>query len=114
MSKALLKAEMLPDEIYPILSDMNIGPDALAAADHANLSTYLIRAGALIYALERVRPDNAQQEEYLTDMVAILSEVHERIESICIDDPCQVMAFNTPEELAEIQNVYNAKETMHD
>ncbi|GAG42722.1 unnamed protein product, partial [marine sediment metagenome] len=58
--------------------------------------------------------DNAQNEEYLTDVVRILSGDNKKewkITSVQVKDYHEVMAFNNPEELLKIEDYYNRKES---
>ena len=60
--------------------------------------------------------DNAQSEEYLTDVIYHLlqagscSERDFRSLPVATDHPRQVMAFNTPAELCEIEAYYQEKQ----
>ncbi len=78
----------------------------LQASRHANLSVYLFRAKALYRALASLSLDNAQQEEYLTDVVRFMSDNRYSLSTLEIASPQQVMAYNTPEELEEIRTHY--------
>ena len=77
-----------------------------------NLSVYLCKAPALYYALNRLTDNNAQREEYLTDIVPILSQAKAqgegdfRVKVVSIDHPKHVMGFNTLEELINIEKYY--------
>ena len=71
-----------------------------------NTSVYLFTADAYYYALPRLSSNNAQQEEYLTDAVSILSNAVDcsgnhlfKVIAVEVEDADQVLAFNTPEEL---------------
>ncbi len=71
-----------------------------------NTSVYLFTADAHYYALPRLSSDNAQEEEYLTDTISILSDALDgsgrhlfKVIAVEVEDPAQVLAFNTPEEL---------------
>jgi bifunctional N-acetylglucosamine-1-phosphate-uridyltransferase/glucosamine-1-phosphate-acetyltransferase GlmU-like protein len=60
--------------------------------------------------------NNAQSEEYLTDVIYHLLQAglcSERVFTllpVAIDHPRQVMAFNTPAELCEIEAYYREKQ----
>ena len=56
---------------------LTLTPEEVARSQEVNQSVYLVRAPALFYALDRLRPDNAQREEYLSDIVSILAQVHD-------------------------------------
>jgi N-acetylgalactosamine kinase len=84
----------------------------------ANLSVYLFKAPALYFGLDQLTTDNAQGEEYLTDVIRhLLLAIHcqgrrFRVQMVPIDSPKQVMAFNTSAELAEIETYYRTQEQM--
>lgn len=81
---------------------------ALAAesADQANLSVYLFRAPVLFAALDAIGSDNAQGEEYLTDAVANVLAQGGSTLAVPIENPVEVMAFNTPEEYLQVRRSY--------
>ena len=72
-----------------------------------NISVYIFRARALYEATERLQSNNAQGELYLTDAVYDLTGNHHadpyHIVAAQMPDDYDVMGFNTPEELAEIE-----------
>lgn len=90
-------------------------PEQTDGADLANFSTYLVRIPALHYALDRLDRDNAQQEEYLSDIITILAQARDgdrprfRVECLRVDNPNYVMAFNDPAELLEIEAYVQSK-----
>lgn len=92
------------------LNDANHSPELLSSVRYANLSVYLVKAPALYRALERLSSDNAQREEYLTDIIGILAAEGCRVDMVPVDYPQQAMAFNTPEELREIQDYVAGKQ----
>jgi N-acetylgalactosamine kinase len=78
---------------------------------YVNLSVYLFKAGALKYALSQLSNQNAQNEEYLTDALAILSASGKyKIVAEKIASKDEVLAFNTPEELKKIEAMYRLQE----
>ncbi len=72
----------------------------------SNQFIYLIKAPLLYSALDRLGADNAQKEEYLTDIVGMLAAEGRKIVPIPVDYPEQVMAFNTPEEFRAIEDYF--------
>jgi len=68
-----------------------------------NLSTYLFRPDALLFALERLTANNVQGEYYLTDCPGVLKAAGERVEALCVLQPCEALSINTPEELAVVE-----------
>ncbi len=90
-------------------------PDEAESTDVANLSIYLLKISALRYTLDHLSRDNAQGEEYLSDMITILTQTREkgrakyRVEALKVENPNYVMAFNDPAELLEIEAYWQSK-----
>lgn len=80
--------------------------------DQMNLSTYLFRAPVLYEALHRLKPAPGSQEEYLTDVFALLAKRKKpaRVLGCQIQDLRDLMAFNNPQELLAIEEVYRRKQ----
>jgi N-acetylgalactosamine kinase len=84
-------------------------PAQVEKSDWLNTSVYLMKTGALKYALSRLDRDNAQREEYLSGMVYRLSLAIERdrrkykIKYLPVKDPGGVLGFNNPSELLEVE-----------
>jgi len=66
-----------------------------------NPSIYCFEAPLLFAALRDIRPDNAQREHYLTDVIAILAGQGCRIEAVPTEDTREALGVNTRVELAE-------------
>ena len=80
--------------------------------DQMNLSTYLFRAPVLYDALSRLKSARASQEEYLTDVFEILARRPKpaRVIGCEVQDPRDLMAFNNPQELLAIEEVYRQRQ----
>ena len=80
--------------------------------DQMNLSTYLFRAPVLYDALSRLKSARASQEEYLTDVFEVLARRKKpaRVVGCEIEDLRDCMAFNNPQELLAIEEVYRQRE----
>ena len=65
-----------------------------------NSSIYVFDAGKLWPALERLEPNNAQGELYLTDTVRDLASAGERVAVYRAEDPAEAEGVNTRAELA--------------
>ncbi len=76
--------------------------------DQMNMSTYLFRAPVLYDALSRLRSVRGSQEEYLTDVFGILANRPKpaRVMGCEVQDLRDLMAFNNPQELLAIEDVY--------
>ncbi|NLE43644.1 MAG: NTP transferase domain-containing protein [Chloroflexi bacterium] len=94
---------------------VDLTPDQILETPYANYSIYLVRISALRYALSRLNRDNAQQEEYLSDLITVLAQAREegrtrfRVRALRVKNPHDVMAFNDPAELLEIEAAIQAK-----
>jgi N-acetylgalactosamine kinase len=94
---------------------LTLTPEEVDRSQEVNQSVYLVKAPALFHALASLRTDNAQGEEYLSDIVNILAQAQEngrpryRVRAVKVTDPTQVMGFNNPAELLEIENTLRAK-----
>lgn len=84
-------------------------PDEIEETPLLNTSVYLVKTSALRYALSKLDINNAQQEEYLSDMVTILANSMEqgthryRLANLSVKDPGDVLSFNDPAELLEVE-----------
>jgi N-acetylgalactosamine kinase len=97
---------------------LRVGREVVLAADmwrrfaQMNLSTYLFRAPVLYDVLSRLKSARANGEEYLTDVFEILAHQKKpaRVVGCEIADPRDLMAFNNPQELLAIEEVYRQKQ----
>jgi N-acetylgalactosamine kinase len=96
-------------------ASLSMTPEQVDGANLANFSTYLVKTSALQYALARLDRNNAQREEYLSDVITILAQAREegrsqfRVHALRVDNPNYVMAFNDPAELLEIEAYVRAR-----
>ena len=74
-------------------------------ADRVNASLYLFDASTLYDAIHSLRDDNAQGELYLTDTVEYVAKAGKKITLMHVENPEDLMAYNTPEELLEVEEV---------
>ncbi|UCF97866.1 MAG: NTP transferase domain-containing protein [Spirochaetaceae bacterium] len=87
----------------------SLSPEEVENTPLYNSSVYLVKTGALAFVLERLERNNAQGEEYLPDMITILSQSRNAdggafvVRALTIEDENAVMAFNDPAELLEIE-----------
>src|ERR1700729_497217 len=70
-----------------------------------NTGIFAFDGDALLMALEQVRPDNAQGEYYLPDVLPIL-RAHERtVDAFELEDPEELLQINNRVQLAEVTTV---------
>lgn len=75
---------------------------AQMAVREINTSIYCFRAPALFDALRQIRPDNAQGEYYLTDVIGLLTHAGQKVEAVVADDWQVTLGVNTRVELADV------------
>jgi N-acetylgalactosamine kinase len=89
---------------------VRISPEEADSSEYVNLSLYLLKMEALDFAIGKIKADNAQREEYLTDIVEILAAAKKggrrrfALATLLADNPHLVMGFNSLEELRLIES----------
>ncbi len=89
------------------------GEELEAATPTVNAAVYLFTAEAFSRHIFSLGIENAQREEYLTDVIRLLARDPERywkIIPVPVRDGFEVMSFNNPEELLKIQEYYAIRE----
>lgn len=82
-----------------IVEEADAGP-AEKRIREVNPGIYCFRAGPLFAALQRLRPDNAQGEYYLVDVIPELLADGLDVETVQAGDPREVQGVNTRRDLA--------------
>lgn len=77
-------------------------PEELAVTT-VNAGLYAFPAPDIFRRLERVEPDNAQGEIYLTDAPGMARDDGERVTVYVLEDAAEAIGVNTPNELARAQ-----------
>jgi bifunctional UDP-N-acetylglucosamine pyrophosphorylase/glucosamine-1-phosphate N-acetyltransferase len=67
-----------------------------------NAGAYVFETGALLQALDELRPQNAQGEYYLTDVVAAFVARGLPVAALPAEDPSEALGVNTLQELADL------------
>ncbi len=83
-----------------IIEAQDATPEELELEER-NTGVYLFSADLLRDGLASLRPDNAQGELYITDIVGFAVERGLRVEAVEIEDPDECMGINTRNELAD-------------
>ncbi len=68
-----------------------------------NPGLYAVRSEVLFPLLGELRPDNAQRELYLTDLVALAARAGRRVGAVQAGRPHEVLGINTRAELARME-----------
>lgn len=74
-----------------------------------NAGTYVFDLAALRPALALLSPANAQQEYYLTDVIAILAERGMRVVGLPLEDTAEMAGVNSRADLAEVHRLLGAR-----
>jgi len=74
---------------------------ATRALDEVNLGVYCFDAGLLREALPQLRPNNAQRELYVTDVVAHFVAAGRSVRSVEVADELEAIGINTLQHLAQ-------------
>jgi len=89
--------------------DLPCGPvsvEEAAAAELCNLGLYIGRFEPLLEAVRRLGTGNVQGEVYFTDVVQLLAAGGREVRLFRVEEPDDVMAFNTIEELEAVRKVH--------
>ncbi len=83
--------------------------EATLAVREVAVSVYAFAAGALRDALSRLTTDNAQGEEYLTDVIALLVADGAVVQAHASPEPAETMGVNDRVQLATAGGLLNAR-----
>jgi bifunctional UDP-N-acetylglucosamine pyrophosphorylase/glucosamine-1-phosphate N-acetyltransferase len=87
------------ERVARIVEQADAVDDELAIKE-INTSIYVFRQGLLAPALRRLRPENAQGEYYLTDIVEVLHRAGYPVTAVVVDDPMEAAGVNDRAQLA--------------
>ncbi len=87
------------DRFVGIREHKDCTPDELAI-DEINAGFYCFDAAALRPALARLKPNNAQGEYYLTDVIADFVSQGAELPTLTLDEPTEVLGVNSLTDLA--------------
>ncbi len=88
-------------------SQLMLTPDEVENLPCSNTSVYITGRRTLAGVLAKLSRDNAQREEYLSDVAAVLrrNKPDAAIRVLTIADPARVLGFNNPQELLEVSEI---------
>ncbi len=98
-------------QLLSIVEDKDCSP-AQKAITEVNVAVYCFALGPLKRALARLRNNNAQNEYYLTDVIALLRQDGERVEAMHSDDVEACIGVNDLDDLARVEQIM-ARRTRH-
>ena len=73
--------------------------------NEVNSGMYVFDAQSLVYALDKITPNNAQGEYYLTDTIEILLSAGKKIGGYAISDNDEIRGINDRVQLNEAENI---------
>src|SRR6516165_2296144 len=91
-----------------IVEDADATPEQ-RAIDEINSGCYAFDGSLLADAVKRVANANAQGQEYLTDVVAIMRDDGHRVGAVLAADPAEIKGVNDRVQLAQARRVYNSR-----
>jgi len=84
-----------------------VGPRAKET--EINVGTYIVDGAFLFDALDQLKPQNAQNEYYLTDIVGLAVERGLRVSALRVQDPHEGLGINSRVQLAEAERVWRER-----
>ena len=69
-----------------------------------NAGIYVFDGEHLFENLRNLKPENAQKEYYLTDLLKVIRDAGHRVGAVVAEDPTEALGVNSRAELAQIEN----------
>ena len=91
-----------------IIEDADATPEQRAIGE-INSGCYAFDGALLADAVKRVATSNAQGQEYLTDVVAILRGDGHLVGTVLAADPAEIQGVNDRVQLAQVRRAYNGR-----
>ncbi|HSM15126.1 MAG TPA: NTP transferase domain-containing protein [Thermoanaerobaculia bacterium] len=95
-------------ELLRIVEARDAGARELAVR-RVNAGLYALPAPEVFAYLDRLRPDNAQGELYLTDAVTAAAADGPRVALVDLSDPDEALGVNDPDELARVDRLLRSR-----
>ena len=68
-----------------------------------NAGIYVFNGEHLFENLRNLRPENAQKEYYLTDLLSVIRSAGHRVGAVVADDPVEALGVNSRHDLAQVE-----------
>ena len=94
--------------VQAIVEEKSATPEQHAIRE-VNSGIYCFTLAKLWPQLTALRPENAHRELYLTDVIALLRENHERVLAHVAGDPMETLGCNTRAHLADADRIFRAR-----
>ncbi len=96
--------DVASSDVLKIVEDRDATP-AERVTKEINVGTYVVSGDFLFDALDKLEPDNAQGEFYLTDIVHMAVAQGRRVAAVTLQDPDEGLGVNTRRQLAAAEQV---------
>ncbi|WP_227763964.1 bifunctional UDP-N-acetylglucosamine diphosphorylase/glucosamine-1-phosphate N-acetyltransferase GlmU [Zhaonella formicivorans] len=96
------------NEVVRIVEQKDATPEELAIQE-INSGSYCFNARHLKEALLQIRPDNAQGEYYLTDVIAVFKQQGLKVLAYETEDPEEIAGINSRIQLAQAEAVFRRR-----
>jgi len=98
-------------QIKKIVESKDATPEELKIKE-VNSSIYCFDTKELLLTLPLLKCNNAGEEYYLTDVVALFHQKGLRVEAMRTKDPTVVLGVNTPEELKRVWKILKRRKNL--
>ena len=108
---AMIPEAMTRFEVPAAGGTIVLTPEEAAGISCGNTSVYLLKSGLLKRVLEHLSHDNAQQEEYLSDLIGLHARgmlakgLRPDTLLLEVEDRTRILGFNNPAELMEVEKL---------
>jgi bifunctional UDP-N-acetylglucosamine pyrophosphorylase/glucosamine-1-phosphate N-acetyltransferase len=96
------------DEVVRIVEEVDLGPEEKGIAE-VNTGVYLVDSTLLFSLLERIEPDNAQGEYYLTDIVREAVNDGIPVHGFILENSIEVTGINSRRDLAAAAKIIRTR-----
>jgi bifunctional UDP-N-acetylglucosamine pyrophosphorylase / glucosamine-1-phosphate N-acetyltransferase len=96
--------DVASSDVLRIVEDRDATP-AERATNEINVGTYVVSGDFLFDALDKLKPDNAQGEFYLTDIVRMAVAQGQRVAAMTLSNPNEGLGVNTRQQLTIAEGV---------
>lgn len=86
--------------VVKIAEDLDASPIE-KAVEEVNVGVYCFKSGVLFKAIDKIKPQNAKKEYYLTDAISILAKNGEKIATYTTQDSDEMLGINSRVDLAK-------------
>jgi len=84
--------------------EMKDASDEQKLIGEVNAGIYVFNGEHLFDNLRNLKPENAQKEYYLTDLLSVIRSAGHRVGAVIADDPVEALGVNSRGELAQVEN----------